>query len=61
MLFLQILLFVAVVICAIWVEGVGLVSVLNPSARALFGNIFLGIPLVALAVWLPFAFGWIAV
>lgn len=61
MLFLQILAFVAVVVLSVWILGVGLVSVFLPKANTLGGNILIGIPLAALAIWLPFAFGWIIV
>lgn len=61
MLFLQILAFVAAVVLAVWILGVGLVSVFLPKVRSMAANILIGIPLLALAIYLPFAFGWIVV
>lgn len=58
-MFWQILAFVAAVVFAIWILGVGLISAFHPRVKGHTGNIFLGIPLVALAIWLPFAFGWV--
>lgn len=59
-MFWQILSFVAVAVLAIWVLGVGLISAFVPSAVSRPGNIIVGIPLTALAIWIPFAFGWVA-
>jgi hypothetical protein len=61
MLFLQILSVVAATVFAVWLLGVGLASVFIMKAKPLLGNLWLGIPLLALAIWLPFAYGWLPV
>lgn len=59
-MFWQVLIFVAVAVLAIWVLGVGLISAFSLRAVSQPWNIILGIPLTALAIWIPFAFGWVA-
>lgn len=60
-MFWQILLVVYAVVLAVWILGVGFVSVFHPRSKGTRGgNFIIGIPLAAVAIWLPFEFGWIS-
>jgi len=61
MQFLQILAVLASGIIGIWIVGVFLIAAFSPKVKGIgILNLVIGIPLLALAVWLPFAFGWVA-
>ena len=61
----QILAFVASVAVGVVFIGAGFVNSwsvkVSSSLMNVWSNILIGIPLLALGVWLPFAFGWIPV
>ena len=58
-LFLQILGFSVALVSTIWILGVGLMSAIHPKAKLHGANIFVGMVLLAVTIWLPFVFGWI--
>lgn len=62
MLYLQILAVTASTLIAIYLLGIFFIGSFNIKARAASAwSLFLGIPVLALAIWLPLTFGWIGV